>query len=159
MQYRLTLLRAAALVALMSVQLAIGATAACAQSAVGTVTEVSGTVNVQRGSASLPATSKMPILLHDRIATQAGSSVKIGLVDDSSLQLGENGVLTIDDSMLVNGVSAPAKVGLLGGKLHALIQGAMRSGSSTTFEVHTPNAVGAVRGTEFDVSYHEGVPR
>jgi hypothetical protein len=87
-----------------------------------------------------------------------GSSVTIGLIDNSLLQLGENGVLTIDDSALVNGVGAPSKVGLLSGKLHALITGAMR-GASTTFEVHTPNAVGAVRGTEFDVSYQEGVPR
>ncbi len=54
--------------------------------------------------------------------------------------------------MLVNGVGAPRQVGLLGGELHAVINGAMR-GSSTTFEVHTPNAVGAVRGTDFKISY------
>ena len=94
----------------------------------------------------------MPILLHDRLTTKQGSSVTIGLIDNSSLHLGENGILTIDDSMLVNGVGAPRRVGLLGGELHAVINGAMR-GSSTTFEVHTPNAVGAVRGTDFKISY------
>ena len=54
--------------------------------------------------------------------------------------------------MLVNGVGAPSKVGLLGGDLHTVIVGAMR-GPSTTFEVHTPNAIGAVRGTDFDTHY------
>jgi hypothetical protein len=32
-------------------------------------------------------------------------------------------------------------------------------GSTTTFQMHTPNAVGAVRGTEWDTSYSEGVAR
>jgi len=79
---------------------------------------------------------------------EANASLTIGLVDNSSLQLGESSTLTIDESVLVNGVGAPSKVGLLGGDLHTLILGAMK-GSSTTFEVHTPNATGAVRGTDW----------
>ncbi|MGA8539030.1 MAG: hypothetical protein WB566_05990, partial [Terriglobales bacterium] len=38
----------------------------------------------------------------------------------------------------------------LSGDLHSLIVGAMK-GSSTTFEVNTPNAIGAVRGTDFQM--------
>ena len=53
---------------------------------------------------------------------------------------------------MVNGFGAPSKIGLLGGKIHSLIVGAMR-GPTTTFEIHTPNAIGAVRGTEFDTEY------
>ena len=154
----LTFVRAATLLALAMVLIAVVDPAAFAQNSVGTVTEVSGIASVRRGSLTLAAVNQMPILLHDAITTQAGSSVTIGLIDKSSLKLGENGILTIDDSMLVNGAGAPSKVGLYGGKLHALIIGAMR-GTATTFEVHTPNAIGAVRGTEFDVSYQEGVPR
>ena len=60
--------------------------------------------------------------------------------------------LVIDDSVLVNGVGAPSKVGVLGGDLHSTIVGAMR-GPSTTFEVQTPNAIGAVRGTDFATHY------
>ena len=66
------------------------------------------------------------------------------------MQLGASTTLTIDESMVVNGVGAPSKVGLAEGALHSVIKGAMR-GSTTTFEVHTPNAVGAVRGTDFTV--------
>ena len=151
-QSRLTFVRLAALLALATVLMAAAEPAAYAQNTVGTITQVSGTANILRGGSNLAAAKNMPILLHDRLTTQAGSSVTIGMIDSSSLQLGQNGILTIDDSMLVNGVGAPRQVGLLGGQLHALINGAMR-GSSTTFEVHTPNAVGAVRGTDFNISY------
>ncbi|MFZ2061815.1 MAG: FecR family protein [Candidatus Binatus sp.] len=150
-QSRSTFVGLAALLAL-ATALMVAEPAAYAQDTVGTITEVSGTANVLRGGSNLAAAKQMPIQLHDRITTQAGSSVMIGLIDNSSLHLGENGILTIDDSMLVNGVGAPRQVGLLGGELHAVINGAMR-GSSTTFEVHTPNAVGAVRGTDFKISY------
>jgi hypothetical protein len=151
-QSRLTFVRLAALLALATVLMAAAEPAAYAQTTVGTITQVSGTANILRGGSNLAAAKNMPILLHDRLTTQAGSSVTIGMIDNSSLQLGQNGILTIDDSMLVNGVGAPRQVGLLGGQLHALINGAMR-GSSTTFEVHTPNPVGAVRGTDFNISY------
>jgi hypothetical protein len=151
-QSRITCVRLAALLALATVLIATAESSAYAQNTVGTITQVSGTANILRGGSNLAAAKQMPILLHDRLTTQAGSSVTIGMIDNSSLQLGENGILTIDDSMLVNGVGAPRQVGLLGGQLHALINGAMR-GSSTTFEVHTPNAVGAVRGTDFNISY------
>jgi hypothetical protein len=36
-----------------------------------------------------------------------------------------------------------------------LVSGAMRNASATAFEVHTPNAVGAVRGTEWTERYSE----
>jgi hypothetical protein len=151
-QSRLTFVRLAALLALATVLMAAAESSAYAQNTVGTITQLSGTANILRGGSNLAAAKQMPILLHDRLSTQAGSSLTIGMIDNSSLQLGQNGILTIDDSMLVNGVGAPRQVGLLGGQLHALINGAMR-GSSTTFEVHTPNAVGAVRGTDFNISY------
>ncbi len=128
--------------------------AAHAQSTVGTITQLQGTANIQRAGASIAAATNMPILLHDKISTDANSSLTIGLVDNSSLQLGASSTLTIDSSILVNGVGAPSRVGLLGGHLHSIIVGAMR-GSSTTFEVNTPNAIGAVRGTEWDTGYDE----
>ena len=128
--------------------------AAHAQSTVGTITQIQGTANIQRAGATIAAATNMPILLHDKISTEANSSLTIGLVDNSSLQLGASSTLTIDSSILVNGVGAPSQVGLLGGHLHSIIVGAMR-GSSTTFEVNTPNAIGAVRGTEWDTGYDE----
>ncbi|HYL58191.1 MAG TPA: FecR family protein [Candidatus Acidoferrales bacterium] len=132
--------------------------AAYAQNTVGTVTRIQGIANVQRGASTLAVVPHLPIMLHDRIVTETDASMTITMVDNSSLQLGGGATLTIDESVLVNGVGAPSKVGLFGGSVHSLIAGAMK-GSTTTFQIHTPNAVGAVRGTEWDTTYSEGTPR
>ena len=85
-----------------------------AQNTVGTITQITGAATIQRGGATIAAVPNMPVMLHDKIVTTAGGSLTIGLVDNSSLQLGESSTITIDDSVLVNGVGAPSKVGLLG---------------------------------------------
>ncbi len=126
--------------------------AAHAQNTVGTITQIQGAANIQRNGATIAAAPNMPVMLHDQISTGADGSLTIGLVDNSSLQLGASSTITIDSSVLVNGVGAPSKVGLLNGDLHTVILGAMR-GSSTTFEVNTPNAIGAVRGTDWNEHY------
>ncbi len=128
--------------------------AARAQNTVGTISQLQGTANIQRNGATIAAAPNLPIMLHDKVATDANTAMTIALVDNSSLKLGPSSTLTFDESVLVNGVGAPSKVGLLGGHLHSLIVGAMR-GSSTNFQVNTPNAVGAVRGTEWDTDYDE----
>lgn len=130
------------------------APAAHAQNTVGTITQLNGVGHIERNGATTPAVLNEPVLLHDKISTDPNSSLTIGLVDNSYMQLTASTTLTIDESVLVNGVGAPTKVGLLGGDLHSVIAGAMR-GTSSGFEVHTPNAVGAVRGTDFWVHYDD----
>ena len=147
---RLSWVRVWSLAMLAVIGIAVSAPAARAQSTVGTITQLTGAANIQRAGATIAAASNMPVMLHDRIATEPNASLTISLVDSSSLQLGSASTLVIDDSVLVNGVGAPSKVGLLQGDLHSLIVGAMK-GSSTTFEVNTPNAIGAVRGTDFQM--------
>ena len=126
-----------------------------AQNTVGTITQMSGTASIQRASATIAAAPNMPVLLHDKITTQKDSSLTISMVDNSSLQMSPSTTITIDESYLVNGVGAPDKVGLLGGTLHAVINGAMRSTAATAFQVNTPNAVGSVRGTDFTMTYND----
>jgi len=157
-QFTMRYPRTLTLFAILALTIVATFSTAGAQTTVGTITQLQGVANIQRGALNIAAAPNLPILLHDRITTQPGASLTIGLVDNSSLQLGSAATLSIDESVLVNGVGAPSKVGLLGGKLHTLIVGAMR-GSTTTFEVHTPNAIGAVRGTEWTTDYEEGTPR
>ena len=128
--------------------------AAHAQNTVGTVTQLTGGAHIERNGATTPAMLNEPVMLHDKISTDPNSSLTIGLVDNSFMELAASSTVTIDDSMLVNGVGAPVKVGLLAGDLHSVILGAMRD-TPTKFEVHTPNAVGAVRGTDFWVHYDQ----
>lgn len=101
----------------------------------------------------------MPVQLHDKVNTGANSFLTISMLGGSAMTLSSNSSLSIDESQNIGGAEAPSKVGLLGGRLHTLIVGAMRTGSPNAFEVHTPNAVGAVRGTEWDEDYEEGTPK
>ena len=142
---RISRRRTTVALAMLALALVAIAPPASAQNTVGTVSEVSGIVTVQRAGATLAAVRHLPILLHDRISTSDDSSVTISLVDGSSLQLGEDGGLRIDGSMMVNGVGAPSKVTLLGGKLHSVIVGAMKN-STPQFQVLTPNLGAAPHG-------------
>jgi hypothetical protein len=148
-----SLLRISTLAALAMILTIALVSPAHAQNTVGTITQITGAASIQRAGATIAAAQNMPVLLHDKIITQKDASLTISMVDNSSLQLSPSTTITIDESYLVNGVGAPSKVGLLGGTLHAVINGAMRSTTATAFEVHTPNAVGAVRGTDFTITY------
>ena len=148
----LSLLRISSLTALMLIATIALVPAAHAQNTVGTISQLTGVAHIQRNGATTPAMVNEPVMLHDKISTDPNSSLTIGLVDNSFMQLSASSTVTIEDSVLVNGVGAPVKVGLWAGNLHSVILGAMRS-TSTKFEVHTPNAVGAVRGTDFWVHY------
>ncbi len=144
--------RTAALFGLAMLTFVSAVPAAHAQNTVGTITQLQGVANIERNGATTPARMNEPVMLHDKIMTGPNASLTIGLVDKSFLQLTASSTLTIDEGVMVNGVGAPSKVGLLAGDLHSVILGAMRS-SSTSFEVHTPNAIGAVRGTDFWVHF------
>ncbi len=129
---------------------------ASAQSTVGTITQLKGDANIQRGTQNIAVAQNMPVQLHDKIVTQPGASLTIGLVDNSSLLLNSDSAISIDESALVNGVGVPSKVALLRGSLHTVIVGAMKGGN---YEVRTPNAVSRAHGTEWTQTYSEGNTR
>src|ERR1700730_2070830 len=99
----------------------VGGSTVHAQSTVGTVTQVQGAVSIQRGGSSVAVVPNLPVQLHDKIVTQPDASVTIGLIDNSSLQLGQSSTLTIDESVAINGIGAPSKMTLLGGSVHTVI--------------------------------------
>jgi len=134
--------------------LTAGRSTAWAQNTVGTVMELKGSAHVERGGNTLPITAGMPLLLHDKIVTDPDSEVVVGVLDNSRLTIEASTTLTIDESVVVGGQSAPTKVGLLKGTLHSLVLGELRTARGG-FEVHTPNAVAAVRGTDFTVTVSE----
>ena len=134
----------------------VGASAAYAQSTVGTVTQVKGAVSIQRGASNVAVVPNLPVQLHDKIVTQPDASVTVGLVDTSSIQLGPSTTLSIDESVAINGIGAPSKMTLLGGSIHTVIVGAMKG---HPYEIRTPNAISSAHGTEWDLSYSEGTTR
>ena len=111
--------RITALFAVAMLTIVTAVPAAHAQNTVGTITQLQGVANIQRNGATIAAAQNMPVMLHDKIVTEPNASLTIGMVDNSSLQLGASSTLTIDESVMVNGVGAASKVGLLGGTLHS----------------------------------------
>lgn len=124
-----------------------------AQVVAGTINELRGTAAVQRNGRALSATSGMHILVGDKIQTPQKSQVKVQLIDGSELMLSEGSSIVIDRAMTS---VADSMIELFKGKLRSLVN--LVPGKAAGFEVHTPNAVASVRGTDFDVEYIEGKP-
>jgi hypothetical protein len=125
-----------------------------AQEAVGSVTELEGTAKLVRVNHDLNVVIKMAVVAHDRLQTMSKSHLTVTLRGGSQLILAELSTMVIDD------VAADARsnstISLALGRLRAVVYPTV--GATGNFEVHTPNAVVGVRGTEFETAYIEGKP-
>lgn len=131
---------------------------ALAQVVVGTISALDGDVTLQRGPTSLKPNQGMDVDLDDTLTTAAASKVTVTLTDGSRIELNESTTAVID------GTASAPKAGTPGGTNVSLLGGLMRSfvnnaGGPTLFQVSTPNAVAAVRGTIYDTDYQNGVDR
>lgn len=130
---------------------------AFAQAVVGSISALTGEVTLVRGGSSSKAIQGANIDLDDRLTTGPGSALTVTLSDGSRLEVSESSTIVIDGA-----VAAPkaatgggTSVFLLGGVLKSFVNNA---GGPNKFQVHTPNAVAAVRGTIFTVEYHSAQP-
>jgi hypothetical protein len=128
---------------------------ALAQLKAGLLVRLRGSAMIERGSRSIVAAQAMPILLGDKLETSAGSEATISLIDGSELSLSDSTTIVVDRSM-IGPTPADSIINLFQGKLRSVIH--MRVGNVPDFEVHTPNAVVGVRGTDFETEYIEGRP-
>lgn len=126
--------------------------------AVGTVQTYAGDVKLERAAHAVPVTTGLGVLRGDRFTTGPNGRLTILLNDHSSLDLYESGVLVLDDQTLGPSGQASTRVSLLSGILRSIVY-VTAGGPSPNFEVHTPNAIAAARGTDFDTGYHKNVPR
>lgn len=109
----------------------------------GTITSLKGKVIIQRDSAESGAKINDKIYLHDTIETKADSRVKILFSDDSLLSLAENSKMNIKEYLYKkDDKKGTSVINLLEGKLKSIT-------GKVSFEVHTPTAVAASRGTYF----------
>ena len=128
---------------------------AIAQQVVGNVTELSGSVELQRGSSRQPATLGSAIDLHDQLTTGPNSSATVRLVDNSTIALSDSTSMTFDENVVSGATRQRTVLRLIVGAISSLVT----PNAGGAFEVHTPNAVAAVRGTDFDTTYIEGSAR
>lgn len=128
---------------------------AAAQEAVGEFTRVSGIANLERAGKELGAAVGMPVAIGDKIRTSPDAQVSVVFKDGSELALGESSSFTIDQYAIAGSQRINARIALWAGHLESIV--AAVSGAPN-FEVHTPNAVAAVRGTQFETAFIEGRP-
>jgi hypothetical protein len=141
--------------ALVSLVVFFAPSIACAQQIVGTVSQLSGTAQIQRGSLNVAVAQGTAIQLHDRLATSVNSSATVTLVSGITIMLAEHSNLTFDQTVTTGGTGR-TELNMLQGGLRSIVP---VLGPAEGFEVHTPNAITAVRGTDFDVTYIEGSTR
>ena len=119
-----------------------------AQDAVGVVTTLDGRANVARPTLTTPVSLKFKddVFVRDKISTQEKSLVRVLLGGKAILTVRELSEVTITED------AGRAVVTLPDGKVVlAVAKQRMRPGES--IEIHTPNAVAAVRGTIVAVAF------
>ncbi|HVN91640.1 MAG TPA: FecR family protein [Candidatus Binataceae bacterium] len=126
--------------------------------AAGTISALRGKATITRGGKTIPAAFAAPLQVGDQIATAPGGSVTLSLADGTQLELSESSTVTLQRNDLnADGSRANTTIELLGGLLHSLVRFA--PGNAPNYQVRTPNAVAAARGTDYDTDYIKGMER
>jgi len=129
---------------------------AFAQANVGEVTRIIGDANIERGGSEFAITPSIPIQIHDRLITIAKAELTVTFHDGSKLILSEPGSYSIDQYAITSTTRTEASISLWAGHLRAIVN--VIAGAVPDFQVHTPNAIAAVRGTEFETAYIKDRP-
>ncbi len=150
------------LLSLIAIPLAFGSSLAMGaeggKDGIGFYTAVLGQASVTHpGEARiLPVKLHDEVLFKDVIQTQDESRARALFQDDSMLTVGENSRVEIDEYIYNPDVNVRrAIVKLMQGQVRALVSKVFKANGSK-FEVHTPSAVAAARGTYFTVWVENG---
>jgi hypothetical protein len=119
---------------------------------IGMITFVQGSVTLAHPqSPAVPAKFRDGVRFKDVIETQTASRTKALFQDDSILTVGEHSRVEITEYVFDPRQSKRSAImTLVGGKIRALV-GRVFAESGSRFEIHTPTAVAAARGTYFVV--------
>jgi hypothetical protein len=124
---------------------------------VGLVSAIEGDATVVRNGRNIKVTQAMALETNDKLITAGDGRVTVTFGDNSSLALGPSTSIVINEGVTGATPSAITRVGLLAGQLHSIINAGLRA-SGGSYEVHTPNAIAGVRGTDFKIAYIAGKP-
>lgn len=150
------------LVSLIAIPLAFGSSIATAaeegKNGIGFYTALLGQASVTHPGEDhvLPVKLHDEVLFKDVIQTRDESRTKALFQDDSMLTVGENSRVEIDEYIYNPEKNVrQAIVKLMQGQVRALVSKVFKANGSK-FEVHTPSAVAAARGTYFTVWVDKG---
>jgi hypothetical protein len=120
------------------------------------LTYLEGEVSLTRDKTRLPAELDMVLLPGDTVETGKDAQAEVTFDDSSAINLDPESRFVITE--LVKDSASGQRTGktnLFSGELKAQIA---KLAQNSTFEIESPTAVAAVRGTEFIVAYREGQP-
>lgn len=134
-----------------------------AEEAVGKFTYVEGQVDLLKGG-GLPAVSVKvgdPVYVKDIVRTKSDSKAEITFVDNSVLRIGQRSRIDVSEYGVEEG-RRHAVIRLPRGKVQAIVpeervKRISISPEANRFEIHTPNAVAGVRGTDYFVFQERNV--
>ncbi len=116
----------------------------------GNVKDIKGTANILREKKTIEARKNDSVFGTDTVKTFDDSRVKILFLDDSLLMIGENSIVALSGYLKEIGrKDRPSVFNLMDGVLNVIV-------GKSAFEVHTPTAVTAARGTSYVVWVEEG---
>ena len=129
--------------------------AAASDDSVGRVKTVNGSASIVRGQVSLPAVVNERVFQGDTLRTGPDGSLGVILKDDTSLSLGPNSVVVVDQFLFA---PAESKLSLVTRMLRGTavyVSGIIARLSPQTVRFETPNASIGIRGTRFLVKVDE----
>ncbi len=130
--------------------------AAASDGSVGRVKTIKGSATIVRGQSSLPAVFNEKVFQGDTLRTGSDGSLGVMLKDDTSLSLGPNSEVVIDQFLFA---PAEGKLSLVARMLRGTavyLSGVIAKLSPQSVRFETPNASIGVRGTRFLVQVGEG---
>jgi hypothetical protein len=132
---------------ILAVALAIAGPAVAAD--IGLVKVSNGDVQIQRGTAKLPATVGAGLQTSDAIVTGANGTAGITFSDNSLVSIGPNSIFAIEKYQFDSTTYAGEFEGNLKQGRLAAVSGKMVKQSPESMKIRTPSAIMGVRGTEF----------
>jgi hypothetical protein len=124
---------------------------AWAKDDVGSMVAVRGKTFIERDKKAVEAKVKDGILLNDTVSTREASRAKMLFIDDSVLTLGEKSTVVIKEFLYEKDKGSRSLFNLIDGKMRSVV-------GKSGFEVRTPTAAAAARGTIilFEAGEREG---
>ena len=129
--------------------------AAASDGSVGRVKTVEGTASIVRGQGSLPAVVNERVLQGDTLTTGPNGSLGVILKDDTSLSLGPNSVVVVDQFQFAPAEGKLSLVTRMVRGTAVYISGIIAKLSPQSVRFETPNATIGIRGTRFLVKVDE----
>ena len=136
----------------LALSLLLVATAAVAD--IGSITEVTGTAIIKRGSTSVTVSKGTAVEMNDRVEAKNGE-VKITFKDDTTVRVTASSALVIDD-FVYDPKTKGGKLGLRAAEgTVRYVSGNIAHNNPNSVNIKTPTAAIAVRGTDFVMAVDE----